>query len=114
MNIQPNLINLNPQPTGKKATGLSEVSGTDSTQNESENKQQSSIRPATFSDDTIQQEALFKSIESLEEGQKVTRDAFNAESSSQKAINTYIDNANLPQREALDEISSTLGIDIYS
>lgn len=114
MNIQPNLINLTPQPGSKKATGLSEVSATDTTKNETENKLQSNTRPAAFSDNTIQQEALFKSIETLENSQKVTKDSYKASSNVQKAINSYLDNANLPQQAARDEISSALGVDAFT
>lgn len=114
MNIQPNLINLTPQPSSKKATGLSEVSGTDTTKNESENKLQSNTQPAAFSDNTVQREALFKSIEALENSQKVTKDHYKANNNAQKAIDSYLDNANLPQQAALDEISSALGVDAFT
>ena len=114
MNIQSNIINLNPLPNTIKPSGRSDTSGTDPAKNEAENKNQSSTQPLKFSDQTVDKEALFKSLESSENSQKVSPDVLPKDAASKKAIDAYLVNSNTSQQQEREEISQSLGFDDYS
>lgn len=110
MNIQSNTINLNPLPSPVKPSGRSTTSGTDPAANEAENKNQTKTQNLTFSDQTVDQDALFKSLESSENTQKTAP----KNTPSQQAINAYQVNAQIPEQQAREAISLTFGFNEFS